>query len=144
MIGPEGVRIDSPGSVAARRWSRGKIAAVVIASAIGAGAIADALFHLRPIAVEKFWVVGLYSGITPLQDAAVFRLRNYPTRDAAVALVFHIRARVKASDFGSAARAADTLAILAGRSWKNVQPGQWPEVLAQIEQWAERHLGAQR
>ena len=136
--------MDSPGSAAARPWSRGKLAALIVATAIGAGAIADALFHLRPIAVEKFWVAGLYSGITPLQDAAVFRLRNYPTRDAAVALVSHIRARVRASDFGSATRATDTLAILAGRSWKNVQPGQWPEVLTQIDQWAERHFGAQR
>ena len=144
MIGREGVRIDSPGSVAARRWSRGKIAAVVVASAIGAAALADALFHLHPIAVEKFWVAGLYSGIAPLQEAAVFRLRNYPTRAAAVALVSHIRARVRAADFGSATRAADTLAVLAGRSWKNVQPAQWPEVLAQIEQWAERQFGAQR
>lgn len=112
----------------------------MVASAIGAGAIADTLFHLRPIAVEKFWVAGLYSGITPLQEAAVFRLRNYPTRDAAVALVSHIRARVRAGDLASAARAAETLSILAGRSWKSVEP----EILEQIDRWAERHFGGQR
>lgn len=139
--------MDSPGDVVARRWSRGKragITALVAASAIAAGAIADVLFHLRPIAVEKFWVGGLYSGITPLQDAAIFRLRNYPTRDAAVALVSHIRARVRAGDFQSAARAAETLGLLAGRSWRSPEPGGWPNLLAQIDQWAERHLGAKR
>lgn len=139
--------MHSPGSVAAPRWSRGKragIVSLVVASAIGAGAIMDALFHLRPIAVEKFWVGGLYSGIPPLQDAAIFRLRNYPTRDAAIALVAHIRSRVRAGDLRSAARATETLGILAGRSWKSTEPGQWPDVLAQIDQWAERHFGAQR
>ena len=136
--------MDSPGDVAARRWSRGRIAAVVVASAIGAGAISDALFHLRPIVVEKFWVAGLYSGIPPLQDAAILRLRNYPTRDAAVALVSHIRGRVRAGDLRSAARATETLGLLAGRSWKSPGAGEWPDLLAQIDQWAERHLGAKR
>ena len=139
--------MDSPGVVAARRWSSGKRAAIValaVASTIGAAVIADALFHLRPVAAEKFWIGGLHFGTASLREEATFRLRNYPTRGAAMALVSHIRARVGAGDFRSAARATETLGILAGRSWKSLEPGQWPDVLAQIDQWAERHLGEKR
>jgi len=145
MIGAMG--LDSPGVVAARRWSRGKRAGftvLIVVATIGAAALADSIFYLRPIAAEKLWIAALKSGIAPLQEAATFRLRKYPTRDAAIALVSHIRGRVKAGDFGSAARATETLGILAGRSWGSPQPNQWPEVLAQIDPWEERHFGARQ
>ena len=136
--------MDLPGVVAPRRWSRRKVIVVLVATMLVAAVLGDLLFFLRPVVAEKFWIGGLHSGIAPLREAATFRLRNYPTRGAAVALVSHIHARVRAGDFKSAARATETLGILAGRSWKSLEPGQWPDVLAQIDQWAERNLGARR
>ena len=136
--------MDSPGPVAAHRWSRAKVIVLLVAATLVSAALADVLFVLRPVAAEKFWIGGLHFGTASLRDEATFKLRNYPTRGAAVALVSHIRNRVRAGDFRSAARATETLGILAGRSWKSTEPGQWPDVLEQIDLWAERHLGEKR
>jgi len=114
---------------------------VIAGVAIGA-VVADLLFHLRPIAAEKFWLAGLSFGTTPLQQAATFRLRNYPTRATAVALVAFIHAKSRAGDLKLAARATETLSVLTGRSFGTPlkEEGQWPEVLRQIDLWAERAL----
>ena len=150
--------MDSPGAVAARRWSRGKragVAAIVVAAALLAGALADSLLHLRPIIAERLWIAALNFGVTPLQEEAVFRLRNYPTRPAAVALVRYIGARSRSGDLKSAGRATETLCILSGRSfgtsfreharghfWRAPEPGEWPDLLARIDEWAGRTLRA--
>ena len=152
--------MDSPGAISARRWSRGKRAgafALIVAAGIVAGALADSLFHLRPIAAEKFWIAVLRFGVTPLREEAVFRLRNYPTRAVAAALVSDIHRSVGAGDWKAAARAAETLCVLSGRSfgtsfqerprghsWKAPAPGEWPEVLARIDEWAGRSLRVAR
>jgi hypothetical protein len=135
--------MPQPGAIAASdRWSRLKVAgvaALVMAVAIVLGAVADQLFHLRPIVAEKFWIAGLASGIAPVQDAAIRRLRDYPTRHAAVSLVVFInvknlhrvpdprqtespeeRARrlaKRAHDLKLAERATETLCLLSGRSF---------------------------
>ena len=101
---------------------------------------ADLLFHLRPIAAEKFWLAGLSFGTKALQHEATFRLRNYPTRDAAAALVAFIHAKSRAGDLKLAARATETLCVLTGHLWSGPEQGQWPEVLNQIDLWAERAL----
>ena len=147
----------SPGAATGRwsKWKRGGITAIAIAAAVAGATAADLLFHLRPIAAEKFWIAGLRFGVTPLQEEATFRLRNYPTRGAALALVAHINAAVRAGDLKLAARATETLCILTGRSfgtafkeharshfWSNPEGGQWPGVLEQMNHWAERTLGA--
>jgi hypothetical protein len=125
---------------------------VIAGVALGAMA-GDLLFHLRPIAAEKFWLGGLRFGTAPLQEEATFRLRKYPTRDTAAALVAFIHANSRAGNLKQAARATETLCILAGRSfgtpfseharghfWSAPQDAQWPEVLRQIDLWAERAL----
>ena len=145
------------GVVAPRRWSRGKIIALLAAATLGSALLADMLFFLRPIAAEKLWIAALSSGVTPLQEQAVFRLRNYPTRGAAVALVAHIRAGSRSGDFKRAARAIETLCILSGRSFGATfvqhsrthscglpAESEVPDVLAQIDHWAERAFGARR
>ena len=151
--------MDSPGVVAPRRWSSGKragVVALVVASAIGAAGIADALFYLRPVVAEKFWIGGLHFGTASLREEATFRLRNYPTRGAADELLSHIRNRVRAGDRRQAARAIETLCILSGRSFGiartqgrppscgSPDESELPSVLEQIDQWAQRHLGAPR
>jgi hypothetical protein len=147
----------APGAVAAHgrwsKWKRAGVTGLVIAGLALGGVVADLLFHLRPIAAEKFWLAGLRFGMTPLQEEATFRLRNYPTRDAAAALVAFIHARSRAGDLKLAARATETLCILTGRRfgtpfkehasghfWSSPEEGQWPEVLRQIDLWAERAL----
>ena len=121
---------------------------------VALGALAgDLLFHLRPIAAEKFWLGGLRFGTASLQEEATFRLRKYPTRDTATALVAFIHAMGRAGDLKLAARATETLCILTGRSfgtpfseharghfWSAPQDAHWPEVLRQIDLWAERAL----
>ena len=77
----------------------------MIAGVLLGAAVADLLFHLRPIAAEKFWLAGLSFGTKALQHEAAFRLRNYPTRDAAAALVTLIHAKSRAGDL-TAARSA--------------------------------------
>jgi len=135
--------MSQPGAVtASNRWSKLKVAgaaALVLAVATGLGAAADQLFHLRPIAAEKFWIAGLVSNIAPVQEAAIRRLRDYPTRHAAVSLVIFInvknlhrlpdpgrtetaeeRARrlaKRAYDLKLAERATETLCLLSGRSF---------------------------
>ena len=152
--------MDLPGVVAARRWSRGRraaISALLVAATIGAAALADSLFYLRPIAAEKFWIAALRLGVTPLQEEAIFRLRNHPTPGTAVALVAYVRDRSRIAELQLAARATETLCILSGRSfgtefreqgrshsWRAPGAQQWPEVLAQIEQWSEQSFGAGR
>ena len=87
------------------KWKRAGVTALVIAGIALAGALADLLFHLRPIAAEKFWLAGLSFGVTPLQEEATFRLRNYPTRSTAEGLVVYIHAKSRAGDLKLAARA---------------------------------------
>jgi hypothetical protein len=147
----------SPGAIAAggrwSKWKRAGVAALVIAGVALGAVVVDLLFHLRPIAAEKFWLAGLRFGMTPLQEEATFRLRNYPTRDSAAALVAFIHAKSRAGDLKLAARATETLCILTGRSfgapfseharghfWSAPQDAQWPDVLRQIDLWAERAL----
>jgi hypothetical protein len=147
MIERRGTSMDTPGVAAARRWSRGKRAGVtvmLVVATLVAAALADLLFHLRPIAAEKFWIAGLTLGITPLQEKAIFELRTYPTRSAAVALVTYIRGKSRSGDLKLAGRATATLSALSGRSFGTPDAGQWPEVLDQIDQWAERALGVPR
>ena len=135
--------MDSPGVGAPRRWSRGKragITVMLVVATLVVVAVADSLFHLRPIAAEKFWIAGLGLGVTPLQEEAIFRLRNYPTRGAAVALVSYIGRKSRSGDLKLAARATETLSVLSGRRFGTSDAGQWPEVLDQIDQWAERAL----
>lgn len=151
----------APGAVAARsrwsKWKRAGVTALVIAGIALAGVLADLLFHLRPIAAEKFWLAALSFGVTPLQEEATFRLRNYPTRGTAEGLVAYIHAKSRAGDHKLAARAAETLCILSGRSfgtafneharghfWRSPEDAQWPEVLKQIDLWAERALAVSR
>lgn len=147
----------SPDAIAARgrwsTWKRAGVTVLVIAGLALGAVVADLLFHLRPIAAEKFWLAGLSFGTMPLQDEATFRLRKYPTRAAAAALVAFIHAKSRAGDLKLAARATETLCILTGRSfgtqfkeharghfWSRPEEGQWPEVLKQIDLWAERAL----
>jgi hypothetical protein len=152
--------MSSPGAVSLRgRWSKWKRAGVtgLVIAGLALGAVAaDLLFYLRPIAADKFWLGGLRFGMTPLQEEATFRLRNYPTRDTAAALVAFIHAKSRAGDLKLAARAAETLCILTGRSFGtpfkeharghfwNPEEVQWPEVLKQIDLWAERALTGAR
>ena len=134
-------------------WKRAGVTGLVIAGVAIGAVVADLLFHLSPIAVEKFWLAGLSFGTTRLQEEAAFRLRNYPTRAAAAALVAFIHAKSRAGDLKPAARATETLCILTGRSfgtafkeharghfWSAPHDAQWPEVLRQIDLWAERAL----
>ncbi|MGH8674421.1 MAG: hypothetical protein ACREVG_08940 [Burkholderiales bacterium] len=147
--------MTQPGAVAARsrwpKWKRIGAAALVVAVAAVA---ADLLFHLRPIVAEKFWLVSLHSGVASLQEDAILRLRQHPTRSVAVSLVSFIDAKSRTGDAKSAARATETLCILSGRSfgtafaeharghsWTAPQDAQWPEVLAQIDLWATGTLG---
>lgn len=135
--------MSQPGAVAATdRWSTPKLigtAALFIAIAAVLGAAADLLFHLRPIVAEKFWIAGLMSGIAPVQEAAILRLRDHPTRHAAASLVVFIniknlhrvpdpdqtetaeeknkRLATRARDLKLAERAAETLCLLSGRSF---------------------------
>jgi hypothetical protein len=149
----------SPGAVGTgNRWSkrkRARVTALVIAAVVVGGVLADLLFHLRPVAAESFWLAGLRFGVSPLQEEATFRLRNYPTRSTAAGLVAYIHARSRAGDVKLAARATETLCILSGRSfgttfteharghfWRSPEDAQWPEVLKQIDLWSERALGA--
>ena len=146
----------APGAIAPpSKWKRAGLTVLAITGAIAGLAAADLLFHLRPLAAEQFWRAGLISGLTPLQEQAAFRLRNYPTRGTAAALVVYINARARAGDFQLASRAAETLCVLSGRSfgtsftehakghfWRSPEQSQWPDVLAEINQWAERALGA--
>ena len=150
----------APGAVVKGRWSKWKragVTAAAVITTIAGAAAADFLFHLQPIAAEKFWIAGLQFGVTPLQEEATLRLRNYPTRAAALALVAYIDAKARAGDLKLACRAGETLCLLTGRSfgtafgeharghtWSPPDAGQWPEVLAQIEQWSDRTLGAAR
>ena len=151
--------MDVPGVAAPRRWSKGRragIAALLVVAAIGAAALADSVFYLRPIVAEKFWIAGLTLGVSPLQEEAIFRLRNHPTRGAAVALVSYIGRKSRSGDLKLAARATETLCILSGRtfgtesrqqgrqSWCAPSAEEWPDVLAQVEQWSERTFGAVR
>ena len=135
--------MPQPAAIAASdRWSRLKVAgvaALVIAVATVLGAVVDQLFHLRPIVAEKFWIAGLASGIAPVQEAAIRRLRDHPTRHAAVSLVLFInfknlhrapdpgrtetaeeknkRLGARARDLKLAERATETLCLLTGRSF---------------------------
>jgi len=135
--------MSQPGAIAASdRWSRLKaagVAALVMAVATVLGAVADQLYHLRPIVAEKFWIAGLASNIAPVQEAAIRRLREHPTRGAAIALVVFINARnlhrapgpgqvesteersmrlaVRARDLKLAERATETLCLLSGHSF---------------------------
>ena len=148
-----------PGAAAASgrwsKWKRAGVKALVVAGAAAAVVAADALFHLQPIAAERFWLAGLASGITPLQEEGLGRLRAYPTHSTAVSLVSFIKDKNRAGDLRMAGRATETLCILAGRSfgtgfselarghaWSSPQEGQWPEVLQQIDSWAVSALGA--
>ena len=148
-----------PGAVAASgRWSKWKRAgakALVIAGTAAAVVVADSLFHLQPIAAERLWLAGLASGIMPLQEEGIRRLRAYPTHSTAVSLVSFIKDKNRTGDLKMAERATETLCILAGRSfgtgfselarghsWSSLQEGQWPEVLRQIDSWAVSALGA--
>lgn len=147
----------SPGAIAASgrwsNWKRAGVTTLVIAGAAIGALLADVLFHIRPIAAEKFWLAGLSFGTKSLQEEATFRLRNYPTRDAATSLVAYIHAKSRAGDLKLAARAAETLCILTGRTfgaplqeparghiWRRPDEVDWPEVLRQIDLWAERAL----
>ena len=123
-------------------WKRAGVTGLVIAGAVIGAVVADLLFHLRPIAAEKLWLGALRFGTTPLQEEATFRLRKYPTRAAAAALVSFIHAKSRAGDLKLAAGATETLSILTGRSFGTPfkEEGQWPEVLRQIDAWAERAL----
>lgn len=147
----------SPGAIAAggrwSNWKRAGVTALVIAGVALGAVVADLLFHLRPIAAEKFWLGGLRFGTAALQEEATFRLRNYPTRDTAGALVAFIQAKSRVGDLKLAERATETLCILTGRGfgtafqeharghfWSAPTDAQWPEVLRQIDLWAERAL----
>ena len=147
----------SPGAIAAggrwSKWKRAGVTALVIAGVVIGAVVADLLFHLRPIAAEKFWLAGLSFGTKALQEEATFRLRNYPTRHAAASLVAFIHAKSRAGDLKLAARATETLCILTGRTfgtpfreparghiWSRPHEVDWPEVLRQIDLWAERAL----
>ena len=134
-------------------WKRAGVTALVIAAVAIGAVVADLLFHLRPVAAEKFWLAGLSFGTKALQEEATFRLRKYPTRATAAALVAFIHARSRAGDLKLAARATETLSILTGRSfgvplkdparghaWSRPEEVQWPEVLNQIDLGAERAL----
>jgi len=153
--------MGSPGAVGTgsrwSKWRRTGVTALVIAGVAVGVVVADLLFHLGPVAAEKFWLVGLSFGVTPLQEEATFRLRSYPTRSSAAELVAYIHAKSRAGDFKLAARATETLCILSGRSfgtafaerthghfWRSPEDAQWPEVLKQIDLWSERALGASR
>jgi hypothetical protein len=125
--------MDSPGVGAPRRWSTGKRAGISVMLVV-------ATLVAVAVAAEKFWIAGLGLGVTPLQEEAIFRLRNYPTRGAAVALVSYIGRKSRSGDLKLAARATETLSVLSGRRFGTSDAGQWPEVLDQIDQWAERAL----
>ena len=134
-------------------WKRAGVTALVIAGVAIGAVVADLLFHLRPIAAEKLWLAGLSFGTKALQEEATFRLRNYPTRHAAASLVAFIHAKSSTGELKLAARAAETLCTLTGRSfgtpfkeparghiWSRPDEVDWPEVLRQIDLWAERAL----
>lgn len=149
--------MNQPGAVgqSGRRSKSKRIGMTLLAVAVSAVALvaADLLFHLRPIVAEKFWLATLESGIGPLQEQAVRNLREHPTRAVASSLVTFINDKSRSGDFKLARHATGTLCVLTGRTFgadcakgsrdPTVQ-AEWPEVLTQINLWAERAPGIGR
>lgn len=134
--GPDPVPVAAPRKRNLRLFA-GLLGALVFAGSLLGGAAY--LFHWQPIVAEKFWIAGLLTGIEPVQRASIHYLREYPTRNAVVALVAFInlknlhrvpdpkqaesdedrrkRLAKRASDLKLADRAAERLCMLTGESF---------------------------